>query len=218
MIRDVEFRVAGVTHHVSNIRALATEPNEEYSRSNKELLEDYQDGDRIYKMEADISVPVELVPEPTNRYDPNAIKVVADGRFIGYIKKLETDRVRELLASPDFKGVRLGEICYGDVKLIVEDDDDPDKLTVVEDVHETPSVTIVIKVEQAEPEPASEPINSDALKPGKRKIMSILLLVIGLIFVIFGLLMLTGGVSAAESIFVIAMGLIVVIFSQRKRK
>jgi hypothetical protein len=42
-----------------------------------------------------------LVAEPSNPYDPNAIKIVAaDGHHLGYIPRDETEDVREFLPLP----------------------------------------------------------------------------------------------------------------------
>lgn len=38
----------------------------------------------------------ELVPEPTNKHDKNAIAILCDGKRIGYIPADETDEVRAL--------------------------------------------------------------------------------------------------------------------------
>lgn len=41
-----------------------------------------------------------LVAEPTNKHDPNAIKIIAfDGRHLGYISADETDAVRQFLSG-----------------------------------------------------------------------------------------------------------------------
>lgn len=41
-----------------------------------------------------------LVAEPTNKHDPNAIKIIAfDGRHLGYIPAEETDAVRQFLSG-----------------------------------------------------------------------------------------------------------------------
>lgn len=42
---------------------------------------------------------VELIPEPENEYDSNAVKVVVDDVHIGYIKKGSCSRVKNLLSS-----------------------------------------------------------------------------------------------------------------------
>lgn len=40
---------------------------------------------------------VKLEKEPTNQYDPNAIKVIADNEFIGYVPKSEAEKVHAIL-------------------------------------------------------------------------------------------------------------------------
>lgn len=58
--------------------------------SAKEVFNELQDGDTLI-----------LEPEPTNQYDPNAIKVIEpeSGEFIGYIQKELSPSVAELLAE-----------------------------------------------------------------------------------------------------------------------
>lgn len=42
-----------------------------------------------------VGAHVLLVPEPTNTYDPNAIKIVWEGIHLGYVPKTETATVRQ---------------------------------------------------------------------------------------------------------------------------
>lgn len=42
---------------------------------------------------------VELVKEPTNRYDPHAIKILVKGKILGYIPKTNTWMFHSLLAQ-----------------------------------------------------------------------------------------------------------------------
>ena len=59
-----------------------------------------------------------LVPEPTNEFDPNAIKVVAeDGHHLGYIPTDMTDRVRWLTAK------EFPYRCEAHIKQCVDEDD-----------------------------------------------------------------------------------------------
>lgn len=78
------YRVAGTSFRTGNIINLAS-VNTDYELTKKELIEDGMTDERIWKYEFHPS-DVELVPEPDNPYDPNAIKVVVDGEHIGYIK------------------------------------------------------------------------------------------------------------------------------------
>jgi len=82
--------------------------------------------------------PLRLVPEPTNRFDPNAIQVHATNaegveHFIGYIAKEDCEDVLPLLAGPHKAYV--AEACGNAPKITVEYDfgedsevwdDDPD--------------------------------------------------------------------------------------------
>ena len=76
----------------------------------------------------------ELVAEPDNDFDANAIKVMhSDGTHLGYIKKEETDAVRQMLGK-EFKPYPV----VGQVKFVEEEDEeegeDPgENLVLVED-------------------------------------------------------------------------------------
>lgn len=76
--------MAGVSYRLKNIMELAAE-NDFYSYSKKELIEVELTGQRVWKYDF-CADKVELVPEPDNPQDPNAIKVIIDGLHVGYIK------------------------------------------------------------------------------------------------------------------------------------
>ena len=61
----------------------------------------------------------EVVPEPTNQYDPNAIKIVhQDGTFLGYVPAEDTEKLREWVKNTfPYK-------CYGE---IFQDEDDDEE-------------------------------------------------------------------------------------------
>lgn len=46
------------------------------------------------KGQPSVTVKVDLVPEPTNPYDKNAIKVEYNGHHIGYVAKEDTYRLK----------------------------------------------------------------------------------------------------------------------------
>lgn len=76
----------------------------------------------------------QLVAEPDNDFDANAIKVMhSDGTHLGYIKKEETDAVRQMLGK-DFKPYPV----VGQVKFVEEKDEEDEEepgenLVLVED-------------------------------------------------------------------------------------
>jgi hypothetical protein len=42
---------------------------------------------RIRADETELGIEVTLEPEPSNQYDPNAVKILFDGTFMGYVEK-----------------------------------------------------------------------------------------------------------------------------------
>ena len=88
-------KVSGTSYHQEDIRSLGVE-NDDYHLPKKELLEQYE-GEYVYAL--DFYPDTKLVPEPTNEYDPNAIRVECEGVLIGYVPKNKTKHIRELMDS-----------------------------------------------------------------------------------------------------------------------
>ena len=42
---------------------------------------------------------LELKPEPSNKYDPHAVKVLYDERFIGYVEQESSEEISQLIKS-----------------------------------------------------------------------------------------------------------------------
>ena len=76
-IQNVDLKVVGVTFK-----------NEDTGRSRseiiRELISKYGDGKGVVGTN---EISIELIREPDNKYDTNAIKVLADGEQIGYLGK-----------------------------------------------------------------------------------------------------------------------------------
>lgn len=72
--------------------------NIDYEQSRKELIDSYVCDEKIYEI---IFSPnsIELVEEPENEYDSNAIKVIIDDIHVGYIKKGSCSHIKNLLTS-----------------------------------------------------------------------------------------------------------------------
>lgn len=115
------FEIAGVSHYADNIKNELSYENDDYSMTAKELSESYDPGDRIFELSFNDGA-AELVPEPTNEHDPNAVRVECGGVLIGYVKKGSCSRVKNLLKSPDFDHIEV-EIGGGKYKRLYEDDD-----------------------------------------------------------------------------------------------
>ncbi len=123
------FWATGMPYHMDALEEIAVE-NDDYHLTNAEIKDEYAPYDKIYEYEYPVKT-VELVPEPDNEVDHNAIAVHINGEKVAYIKKGSTSRVRNLLADGDKKIT--AEVYGGRYKMVDEDEDD--RLTVVKDEH-----------------------------------------------------------------------------------
>lgn len=114
-------KVAGTTYHLDAIMELA-EDNPDYDMTQREIIDAGMEEERIYQYTFPDS-PVELVDDPDNEQDPNAIKVLVSGQHIGYIKRGSTGRIHKLQRSGRVLGVT-AEIYGGKYKVVICDDDD----------------------------------------------------------------------------------------------
>lgn len=124
---ELIFPVAGVSFREKAIIALAEE-SEEYQYTKKEIIDECFTDYKIWRYHWR-KRPVELVPEPDNPYDPNAVKVVVDGAHIGYIKRESCKRVLQLLAEDRIRNISC-TIGGGPYKAVWEEyDDEKDRNT-----------------------------------------------------------------------------------------
>ncbi len=138
-------RVAGIAYRLDDIMKLAIK-NDDYSLKKKELIDRGLIGGYVYEYEFPIS-KVELIPEPTNEYDPKAIKVVADGVHIGYIKKGSCSHVHNLLNGDMIKDIRI-KMKGGKYKMIIDNsgyDEDPDYELEKDEDKYSANLTLVLK-------------------------------------------------------------------------
>jgi len=114
-------KVTGVSHYTENILSLASE-NLDYSYGKREIIDNDLYGSRIYQYDFYIT-KTELIPEPTNPYDPNAIQVVMEGKLVGYIKAGSCSHILKLIKENRI-GKIAGEIYGGKYKLVIYDEED----------------------------------------------------------------------------------------------
>ena len=98
-------RIAGTSFHESEIPELMIE-NGDYDMTAAELIDAGFEDERVYKY-SETYCTASLEPEPDNQYDPNAVKVYADGVHIGYIKKESAAHVRKLLEENRIRSMSL---------------------------------------------------------------------------------------------------------------
>lgn len=112
-------KVAGISFRMDAVEALGV-LNEDYRLSKRQLIDYGQTFERIYKTDYLVG-KVELVPEPDNPHDSNAIKVVCDGQHIGYIKGGSCAHVHKLLREDRILKIE-AEVVGGPYKVLLEED------------------------------------------------------------------------------------------------
>lgn len=119
------YKVAGVTRYAENIEELGIE-NVDYTKTKRELIDEGMTDERIWKY---LFYPdkVELIPEPENPHDPNAIMVIVDDIHVGYIKQGSCSHVYKLLREDLISDIDC-TIGGGPYKFIAKEyDDEKDK-------------------------------------------------------------------------------------------
>ena len=91
------YKVAGITHFEKSILKFA-KPNAAFSMSVKELVAANACNVNIYQYYFP-QLQTELIPDPDNPFDPNAIKVICGGVHVGYIKAGSCKHVLKLIAE-----------------------------------------------------------------------------------------------------------------------
>ena len=119
-MKSYKFKVAGLTYHLDDLWSLE-QPNDDYDMSKREIIEDGLEDEKIYKTFWMIG-KTELIPDPDNEYDPNAIKVLMDGKLVGYVPKDETAEVKKLLDSGLIKHIA-SDVTGGNYKIVYSDYD-----------------------------------------------------------------------------------------------
>ena len=122
-VKSVTHKVTGIQYYMDNIMDLAVE-NSDYVMTKREIIDAAMVDERIWKYEF-CAAKAELVPEPDNPHDPNAVKVMVDGLQVGYIKAGSCARVLKAINSGKIRGIGC-TIGGGPYKVVHEDDDNDD--------------------------------------------------------------------------------------------
>ena len=91
-------RVTGVKYYEKNLLQISKEENPNFQLTKKDLIKNDLIDQAIYQYTFHPQ-NVELIPEPTNEHDPNAVKVVVDGQHVGYIKAGSCKRILNLISG-----------------------------------------------------------------------------------------------------------------------
>lgn len=118
---EKRFKVTGMQYYKKDFFDALSYENDDFDLKPRDLFDMYDENERIYQCSFN-DVNAELKPEEDNLEDKNAVAVYVSGVKIGYIKRGACSQVKNLLASPDFAGVRV-EMGGGKYKKVYEDED-----------------------------------------------------------------------------------------------
>lgn len=157
-----KYQVAGESFHRDEILQLM-HLNPDYRLPEETLIKKYRNGGAVYKYRPPLNLNVSLEPEPDNPHDKNAVKVILNGRHVGYIKRGSAAHIRNLLQTRSISHMEAtlgGGPCielerYGDdpddVTMEIYEDDDEGEL----DFSATVIITEPAPKKKADPEPAA---------------------------------------------------------------
>lgn len=117
-IREESLKLAGSYHYKTNIAKVAV-PNPDWRKTCKALVNAGMAGQKIYRF-CRTTKTAELVEEPDNAHDPNAVMVTVEGEKVGYISADEVPHIKEILHQHDLKEVA-ATITGGEYKTITPD-------------------------------------------------------------------------------------------------
>lgn len=153
---DAECAVVGESFHRDAIAGLGKLSRAYYVPRDR-LFGLYVEGDTVPKYEFE-RMEAELVPEPDNPHDANAIRVDVCGETIGYVPRYETERVRALLDEGATADV---EITAGPDKLIR----DAGGVLDFEPRDRDFSARLYFTVPEPKPEPVPRPLSMPVSAP-----------------------------------------------------
>ena len=126
-VESFVFRVAGVTNYKKAVKATCNDIAEEYgipevtkyyrNLSSSEIREELEGlSNKIFKYEDISTSDVELITEPDNQYDPNAIKILIANNFVGYVPAKIAKKINKYLVDDKYFNTASAEIVGGPYK------------------------------------------------------------------------------------------------------
>ena len=115
---QVVFHGAGMEHHMDALLELAIE-DLDYTCTKSEMKKFLLINRRVYQYKFN-PTSIDLIPEPENQYDKNAVKIILNDRHVGYIRASEAVGSVDLFNSDRVKRVQVA-IQGGKYKILLGD-------------------------------------------------------------------------------------------------
>lgn len=108
----------GMEHYMDKLMALAVE-DLNYTCTKKEMRDFLIINRRVYQYKFN-PTSIDLVPEPENLYDRNAVKIVLNDLHVGYIRSSEAEGAADLFNSERVRRVQVS-VQGGKYKILLGD-------------------------------------------------------------------------------------------------
>lgn len=120
--KKTTFLVAGIYYREDAVIDNLLYENSDYEMRKSEIVESGMEDTYIYKYDTFYGY-ADLVPEPDNPHDPNAIKVIVDNVHIGYVPAKRTKSIKKIIESNNVIEISC-EIYGGPYKVLPDVDAD----------------------------------------------------------------------------------------------
>lgn len=81
--------------------------NPDFELSTADLVEKGYAGKSVYRFYSTYKYDVTLMPDPKNKADKNAVKILLSGKFYGYVNKNDAPTVLKLIKKNAIEGLQL---------------------------------------------------------------------------------------------------------------
>ena len=120
--KKTTFLVAGIYYREDAVIENLLYENSDYEMRKSEIIESCMEDTYIYKYDTFYGY-ADLVPEPDNPHDPNAIKVIVNDIHIGYVPAKRTKSIKKILDGSTIFEISC-EIFGGPYKILPDEEAD----------------------------------------------------------------------------------------------
>lgn len=120
-MNEYRFAASGVSYHLDAVVSIGRRKRDYWELTDAQLAEKYPDGEKYIYAYSFPAVTCELVPEPDNPKDRNAIAVYVDGQQVGYVPATQCAAVGTVLRRAESIRASIGKgpckkVSGGDVR------------------------------------------------------------------------------------------------------
>lgn len=125
IFKEVDLKIAGYSFYQENLNLIFEELKQQFPDFQKDLSDyrksDFYDGEIMYEWNIPVNDNVQLVREPTNEHDTNAVAVLINRKKVGYLKKRLAKKLNRYIDYKDNNINVSAEVIGGKWKALSSD-------------------------------------------------------------------------------------------------